>query len=807
MRRTHLAWFGLAVLLLGWLPVRGAAGQSESGPANALPNASFEEQSGGQPVAWRTGVWSGEGTFAYADVGRTGKRSLLITADQGADVGWSTTVSVEPHATYRLSGWIKTDNVRPVADRGGRGALLNLHNIQPLATPALTGTQDWTRVELVFETGGNDAVVVNCLLGGWGLATGKAWYDDLCLELVASQDWKPTVVINANQKGQPISKYIYGQFIEHLGRCIYGGIWAEMLEDRKFYHPITPEYAPYGPAGAANSPLPVVTASPWQVTGGPDTVTMDNDAPFVGQHSPRIREGSGIQQNDLALVNGKKYLGYVWIKAAGSGQGVVKVTLKGAEGAWSYPCDGEQYVKQSFEFLATETTDHASLAINVDQHPCYVGTVSLMPADNVEGMRADTLEVLKQLNSPVYRWPGGNFVSGYDWKDGIGDRDRRPPRKNPAWTGVEHNDFGLDEFMTFCRILDTEPYIALNSGLGKVDSAVEELQYATGAADTPMGAWRAKNGHAQPYQVTWWSIGNEMYGNWQLGHMPLEEYVRKHNEFAAALRAENKSIKLVAVGDAGPWSEGMMQNCADSMDLISEHFYRQERPGLASHVAQMAEAVRGKAEAHRAYRDRFESLRGKDIDIALDEWNYWYGPHVFGELGTRYFLKDALGIAGGLHEYTRQSDIMFMANYAQTVNVIGCVKTSKTHASLETTGLVLQLYREHYGSVPLSVTTQSPLDVAAALTEDGRTLTIGVVNPTMHALDLPLELQGVSLQGKGRLWQIAGSDPLAYNEPGQPPRVSIQEAEVAGPVSQLHVEPCSVTLFALPLKERMTNDE
>ena len=116
-------------------------------------------------------------------------------------------------------------------------------------------------------------------------------------------------------------------------------------------------------------------------------------------------------------------------------------------------------------------------------------------------------------------------MSGYDWKDGIGDRDRRPPRKNPAWTGVEHNDFGLDEFMTFCRILDTEPYIALNSGLGKVDNAVEELQYATGAADTPMGAWRARTDTLEPYQVKWWSIGNEMYGNWQLGHMALEEYV------------------------------------------------------------------------------------------------------------------------------------------------------------------------------------------------------------------------------------------------------------------------------------------
>ncbi len=360
---------------------------------------------------------------------------------------------------------------------------------------------------------------------------------------LSSQDWHPAVVIDAAQKGQPISKYIYGQFIEHLGRCIYGGIWAEMLEDRKFYYPITGQYAPYGPGEAAKSPFPVVTASPWQIIGGPDSVQMITDSPFVGEHTPRVNAGSGIRQNDLAIVKGRKYTGYLWIKAAGDPPCAVQVTLRGAKGTGSFTCDTADYAKLTFEFVATETTDKASLAIAVDKQPCYVGTVSLMPADNIDGMRADTLELLKQLNAPVYRWPGGNFVSGYDWKDGVGDRDRRPPRKNPAWTGVEHNDFGLHEFMTFCQILGTEPYIALNSGLGTTAKAVEELQYANGAADTPMGAWRAKNGHAEPYHVKWWGIGNEMYGDWQLGHMPLEKYVLKHNEFAEALRAEDDSIQ------------------------------------------------------------------------------------------------------------------------------------------------------------------------------------------------------------------------------------------------------------------------
>ncbi|NLX56598.1 MAG: alpha-N-arabinofuranosidase [Planctomycetaceae bacterium] len=661
------------------------------------------------------------------------------------------------------------------------------------------GFNDRARIELPSETGTHDAAQVRGLLGGRELIAGTAWCANVCLTQLTREDWKPAITIDATQQGAPISPYIYGQFIEHLGRCIYGGIWAEMLEDRKFYYPITPAYAPYADADAAQQ-LPVVAASPWQIMGEPDSVTMVEEEPFVGTHSPRIDAGSGICQHDLALVQGQKYVGYVWTRAAGDDAGVVRVALTGADGVWSFPCAGGQYARQAFEFLARESTVHASLSITVEQHPCFVGTVSLMPSDNVEGMRADTMAVLRQLNSPVYRWPGGNFVSGYDWKDGIGDRDRRPPRKNPAWTGVEHNDFGLDEFMAFCRILDTEPYIALNSGLGDAISAVEEVQYATGSAGTPMGAWRARNGHADPYQVKWWSIGNEMYGSWQLGHMSLEDYTRKHNEFAAALRAENPSIQLVAVGDAGPWSEGMLQHCSDSMDLISEHFYCQERPGLTAHVAQIADAVRAKAEAHRGYRERLPMLQGKDIDIALDEWNYWYGPHVFGELGTRYFLQDALGIAGGLHEYTRQSDIMFMANYAQTVNVIGCVKTNKTHASMETTGLVLQLYRAHYGTIPLSAASQAPLDVAAALTADGRTLTVGVVNPTLQPLDLPLQLDGLTLEGTGRRWQIAGSDPLAYNEPGQTPAVTIQESAVEAPFDQLSVASCSVTLFALPVR-------
>src|SRR5208283_2197714 len=160
---------------------------------------------------------------------------------------------------------------------------------------------------------------------------------------------------------------------------------------------------------------------------------------------------------------------------------------------------------------------------------------------------------------------------------------------------------------------------------------------------------------------------NEMYGGWQLGHMPLERYVEKHNQFADAMRRIDPSVKLIAVGNVGKWSEAMLSHCANEMDLMSEHFYCHARKDLAAHVRQIPDNVRRIAEAHRRYRREIPALAGKDIRVALDEWNYWYGPDVFGEIGTRYFLKDALGIAAGLHEMARSSDMIFMANYAQTV--------------------------------------------------------------------------------------------------------------------------------------------
>jgi alpha-N-arabinofuranosidase len=782
--------FGLLLTFAACKSKTTQAPDEFAGRIQFVPNPSFEEMAGDNPKGWEPRAWQPGAVFKVEPAGRTGSRAVTIASEKGADASWIAAVPIRPYSRYRLSGWIKTENLVPGKSKG---ALININGVEAWQTPAVTETKDWTRVEVEFDAGANDALEVTCLFGGWGKATGKAWFDDVELTWLSGRKLgQPAVKINAGKAGAPISKYVYGQFIEHLGRCIYQGIWAEMLEDRKFFWPVAQG------------------ESPWKAVGDAALVKMDKAKPFTGEHTPRITlkgKTAGLSQEALALVEGKEYVGRV-VLAGDPGAAPVKVSLIwGTEPGKGQTVEikdlGRDYKTFALSFRAGASSENARLEITSSgRGSLKVGTVSIMPADNVEGFRPEVLALLKELNAPVYRWPGGNFVSGYNWRDGLGDRDRRPPRKNPAWLGVEHNDVGIHEYMNLMEILGADPYITVNSGLGDVKMAVEELRYANGAPDTPMGKLRAANGHPEPWGVKFWSVGNEMYGSWQLGHMPLGNYVRKHIQFAVAMKATDPSIKIVAVGAVGRWDETMLVEASNHMDFISEHFYVGEKPGLLSHVRQVPDEVRRIAEAHRKYRKTIPTLAMKEVPVALDEWNYWYGPDLYGEIGVQYFLKDALGVAAGFNEYARQSDIYVMANYAQTVNVIGAIKTTKTAATFDTTGLVLKLYRNHFGTIPVEVTgTAEPLDVMACWKDEAKkVMTVSVVNPTKTEQTVRLDFGKLGLAKTAKLYLIAGSDPQLHNEPGKPSDVTIQEKDGVPFGKRVTVPPISVSLYEVAVK-------
>jgi len=621
-----------------------------------------------------------------------------------------------------------------------------------------------------------------------------------------------SIKVNTEKRGEPISEYIYGQFIEHLGKCIYGGLWAEMLLDRKFYYEIKDKFDPWA---YRNEPYwdtdyyRYLNASPWQVMGPAGTVTMDSDDPYTGKHSPVIHgnksnEKTGIKQSWLTLKKGQKYTGKIILAGDKKAAPVtVQLVLKtGKTLSKKIKNITSEYKEYPLEFVSPASCGDVGLEIFTQNEGKFkIGTISLMPADNIKGWRKDVVGLLKELNAPVYRWPGGNFVSGYNWRDGVGEnRDKRPPRKNPAWQGVESNDVGIHEYMELMEMIDAEPFVAVNTGLGTLEEVAEEVEYCNGSKDTPMGKLRAKNGHPEPYNVKWWAVGNEMYGSWQLGHMPIEQYTKKHNEAVKAMWKVDSSIKPIAVGEVGEWSREMLENSSDYMSLISEHIYVKEKVDIPEHTAQLADAIRGKADAHRQYRKEIKGLARKDIDIAMDEWNYWYGDYIYGELGVRYYMRDALGVARAFHEYYRNSDIIFMANYAQTVNVIGAIKTNDTTSTFAATGMVLKLYRNTFGSIPVEISGNAgELDIFAALTKSEDSITISIVNPTENAKKLNIELPEVGNKSKTIKWEIHHPNPAAYNEPGKKPEIDINEENVSIDLNKVSIEKYSVTIFKIPL--------
>lgn len=605
-----------------------------------------------------------------------------------------------------------------------------------------------------------------------------------------------------------ISPLVYGQFIEHLGRCIRDGIWAEKLRDRKF--------------------LLELDKSPWQPlkpAGAEADVFLDPAGAYGGAHALAVwvRDSAGgpcgVSQGGIGLLKDKEYVGYAVLAAPTEPTGA-EVRIAWGDGAADgvrFPLAGlaATHTKFPFRFKAGATTDDARISLTVGQGLVWAACLSLMPADNVRGMRADTLELLRQLNAPIYRWPGGNFVSGYNWKDGIGDRDRRPARWERAWNDVEDNDFGIDEFLDFCRELKTEPLIVVNTGLGGFDDAVQEVEYVNGPAESRWGGARARNGHPAPYGVVWWGIGNEMYGNWQLGNVPVERYVLRHNAFVDAMRAVDSRIRVVAVGAGGTWNDLIVPGCASHADLISMHHYSERklrvplsaqdlqtyRQNFPAYSVSIADAVQRMVDDLRQRQD------GKDpavmkLKLAIDEygivreWNPAPDAVGVGAYEHYYTLGDAVTVARSLHVMLRNADLIGMANWPQTVNVIGAIKTTRNHACLDAVGHLLTLYRARVNgrNVPLAVPPDSPLDAAAAWDAGAEVFTLALINTSLdRQLEVVPRVAGMPAGATVEVWQMAG-ELQAFNTPGQDEQITVKPLGTIAPGKPIRLPPHSITV-------------
>jgi alpha-N-arabinofuranosidase len=299
------------------------------------------------------------------------------------------------------------------------------------------------------------------------------------------------------------------------------------------------------------------------------------------------------------------------------------------------------------------------------------------PLSDQRGFRKDVLSLLRELRMGVLRWPGGNFVSNYHWRDGIGPAADRPRRPELAWGSEESNRFGTDEFLAYCAELGTDPYICLNMGTGTLEEALAWVEYCNSAGDTYWANQRRRNGHAEPYRVRYWGLGNEMYGDWQVGALSAEEYVREASRWARGIRMLDPQAKLVSCGMNGwnGWDQVVIDGMAPLVDYHSIHIYTGDDDYwtnvLQPHQAERAIRCTRALIERAAYRQRI----AEPPRIAYDEWNVWYRD-MTGALEERYTFADALAVGTYLNIFVRNCDWVRMANLAQMVNVIAPIVTS-----------------------------------------------------------------------------------------------------------------------------------
>jgi len=325
------------------------------------------------------------------------------------------------------------------------------------------------------------------------------------------------------------------------------------------------------------------------------------------------------------------------------------------------------------------------------------------------GFRTDVVAEIKGLGVPIIRYPGGNFVSGYNWLDGVGPKDKRPTVIERAWNSLETNQFGTNEFIEWCRLVGTEPLLAFNLGTGTPEQAVAYVEYCNVPKGSRWSDLRREHGYERPHDVRYWCLGNEMDGPWQMGTMTAREYGRKARDTARQIRVLDRETRLIACGSSNTnmptylvWDREVLEECFDQVDAISLHNYYGNTAPLTGNDTSRYLAMNLDMERQileiGAVCDYVQAIRRspKRLWLSFDEWNVWYrarggrfangqqtfAPHLLEEV---YNLEDALLVGGFLNTLLRQAARVRVACLAQIVNVIAPIVTSETSVLRQST--------------------------------------------------------------------------------------------------------------------------
>ncbi|MEE3330257.1 MAG: alpha-L-arabinofuranosidase C-terminal domain-containing protein [Myxococcota bacterium] len=426
------------------------------------------------------------------------------------------------------------------------------------------------------------------------------------------------------------------------------------------------------------------------------------------------------------------------------------------------------------------------------------------PHADEDGFRSDVLEALRGLELTLVRYPGGNFVSGYHWQDGVGERATRPPRLEMAWNSLEPNHFGTDEFMRLCAKLDWQPMMSVNLGTGTPEEARDWVEYCNNPTGTHFANMRANNGREEPYDARLWCLGNEMDGPWQTGHVPADHYAIRAQQAAKMMKDTDPRLEFVACGTAAPvlptyleWDRGVLERLGGLAHYISLHRYVDNHADDTEDFLAVTNSIDAQIESVDAVCRYVQARRRskRRSYLCFDEWNVWYkaglgtrekevaraqfAPHLIEEV---YNLEDALVVAGFLNSFIRHADVVKVANLAQLVNVIAPILTRGDELLIQSIYDAFSMYSRRKGGTSLRVALEGPgytgktnghaYYIDASAIRDGNRLHVFASNRNTSEtaeVEVCIGGAGISQQLSGEL--LTGPDAKAANSFEEPDRV------------------------------------
>ena len=421
---------------------------------------------------------------------------------------------------------------------------------------------------------------------------------------------------------------------------------------------------------------------------------------------------------------------------------------------------------------------------------------------DADGFRTDVLDALARLRMTAMRYPGGNFASGYHWQDGVGPRERRPRVRELAWQSIETNRFGTEEFIRLCRKMDWTPMLTVNLGTGSPEEARDWVEYCNCPAGTRYADLRAASGATEPHGVGLWCLGNEMDGEWQLGHVPADQYAIRARQAGKMMKDADPSIELVACGTCGvqlptymEWDRTVLEHLGDLADYISLHRYAGNPAGDTADYLALTAAIDRQIEEMDAVCRYVQARRrsARRAYLCFDEWNVWYknretdgagkvAPHLVEEV---FNLEDALVVAGFLHSFVRHADVVKIANLAQIVNVIAPLITRGDDLLVQSIFYPLAMFAERRTGTALRLAVDGPcydgatngtvayVDASAIL--DGERLHLFLTNRSLtDPAPVSLDIADRSVAAFATAEIVTGPEPQATNSFAEPELIKAQ---------------------------------